>query len=362
MGSLEKSKNKGTMGGCGSKAAAEENAKNKNIDVALKKENKSNVQAIKLLLLGAGDSGKSTIFKQVRILHQAGFTDDDRTKYKAIIHQNVWENIQSLLTACETLEIPLEPHLQDCAVFVLNHLENKATLDAIVASRIEELWQSAAVQAAYKERSKFQLYDSAQYFFEGLDRVSSASYVPNQEDILRARVRTSGIVNTEFFMEGVKFVMFDVGGQRNERRKWIHCFDNVHAVLFVVAISEYDQTLFEDHTINRLVESYNLFGEIVNSRFFKSTAMILFLNKSDLFAQKIRDSNITLAFPEYTGRQDFQEASRFIQNKFESAREKLDQPIYTHITCATDTTNMQFVLGAVKDIMFELNLKASGFF
>ena len=95
--------------------------------------------------------------------------------------------------------------------------------------------------------------------------------------------------------------MFDVGGQRNERRKWIHCFDNVHAVLFVVAINEYDQMLFEDPTVNRLVESHNLFAEISNSRFFRHTAIILFLNKSDLFAKKIKISNITSAFPDYTG-------------------------------------------------------------
>jgi hypothetical protein len=40
--------------------------------------------------------------------------------------------------------------------------------------------------------------------------------------------------------------MFDVGGQRSERKKWIHCFENVTAVLFVVAISGYDQCLAED--------------------------------------------------------------------------------------------------------------------
>ena len=40
--------------------------------------------------------------------------------------------------------------------------------------------------------------------------------------------------------------MFDVGGQRSERKKWIHCFENVTALLFVVAISGYDQCLVED--------------------------------------------------------------------------------------------------------------------
>ena len=46
--------------------------------------------------------------------------------------------------------------------------------------------------------------------------------------------------------------MFDVGGQRSQRKKWIHCFDDVDCVLFVVALSEYDQVLSEDSSVNRM--------------------------------------------------------------------------------------------------------------
>jgi hypothetical protein len=52
--------------------------------------------------------------------------------------------------------------------------------------------------------------------------------------------------------------MFDVGGQRSERKKWIHCFENVTTILFLVAISEYDQLLFEDETVNRMQEARKL--------------------------------------------------------------------------------------------------------
>ena len=79
---------------------------------------------------------------------------------------------------------------------------------------------------------------------------------------------------------------FDVGGQRNERRKWIHCFDNVNAVVFVASLSEFDQMLYEDETKNRLDEALELFGKISNSKWFAETAIILFLNKKDLFEKK----------------------------------------------------------------------------
>ncbi|KAK6041714.1 g-protein alpha subunit [Cooperia oncophora] len=95
--------------------------------------------------------------------------------------------------------------------------------------------------------------------------------------------------------------VFDVGGQRSERRKWIHCFDNVESIIFITAISEYDQVLFEDETTNRMIESMQLFNSICNSTWFLSTAMILFLNKKDLFMEKIKRVNITTAFPDYEG-------------------------------------------------------------
>jgi len=77
-----------------------------------------------------------------------------------------------------------------------------------------------------------------------------------------------------------------VGGQRNERKKWIHCFENVTAVLFVGVLSEYDQVLYEDATVNRMVETLVLFEDACNSHWFKKTAIILFLNKRDLFVEK----------------------------------------------------------------------------
>ena len=119
--------------------------------------------------------------------------------------------------------------------------------------------------------------------------------------------------------------VFDVGGQRSERRKWIHCFDNVLAVIFIAAISEYDQKLREDgatvlsvvnirkHILlfnhispfpilqNRVKEALDLFKTVVNSTYFENSAFLLFLNKIDLFREKIKLKPITILFPAYKG-------------------------------------------------------------
>jgi guanine nucleotide-binding protein subunit alpha len=92
-----------------------------------------------------------------------------------------------------------------------------------------------------------------------------------------------------------------MGGQRSERKKWIHCFEDVTTILFIVAISEYDQNLFEDESVNRMSEAFTLFDSICNSQWFTSTPMILFMNKSDLLREKLKTVPIEKYFGDYTG-------------------------------------------------------------
>jgi hypothetical protein len=174
-------------------------------------------------------------------------------------------------------------------------------------------------------------------------------------------VRTTGIVKKDFLIEGNKFQMYDVGGQRNERKKWIHCFDNVTAVLFVVALSEYDQVLMEDEDVNRMQEAIKLFTQICNSKHFASTNMVLFLNKRDLFEDKIKKVPISVAFPEYRGSREYKDCLEFVTEQFEDVNAHKDsKKIYTHVTCATDKDNVHKVFDAVKDIVIRQSLAAAG--
>ena len=86
------------------------------------------------------------------------------------------------------------------------------------------------------------------------------------QDLLRCRVLTSGIFETKFQVDKVNFHMFDVGGQRDKRRKWIQCFNDVTAIIFVVASSSYNMVIREDNQTNRLQEALNLFKSIWNNR------------------------------------------------------------------------------------------------
>jgi len=131
-------------------------------------------------------------------------------------------------------------------------------------------------------------------------------------------------------------------------------------VLFVAAISEYDQVLYEDENTNRIVEALNLFEEICNSRWFRETSMILFLNKRDLFLEKVKRVPLNVAFPDYQGDDSYEAGIEFLQDQFESRNRNPDKQVYTHVTCATDTTNVAAVFNAVKDIIIRKSLNEAG--
>lgn len=112
---------------------------------------------------------------------------------------------------------------------------------------------------------------------------------------------------------------------------------------------------------SRMAESLRLFDSICNNNWFVSTSLILFLNKKDLLAQKIRRTPLTVCFPEYSGQNTYEEAAVYIQRQFEDLnRNKETKEIYSHFTCATDTSNIQFVFDAVTDVIIQNNLKYIG--
>jgi len=122
----------------------------------------------------------------------------------------------------------------------------------------------------------------------------------------------------------------------------------------VVALSEYDQSLYEDGTTNRMSESIKLFRGVVGNDALHHVAMILFLNKEDLFSEKIKKSDLKKCFPDYTGPQGDKEAAfEYIKNQFISLNSNPNRKIFTQITVATDIDNIRTAMDNVKDIVIE---------
>lgn len=145
--------------------------------------------------------------------------------------------------------------------------------------------------------------------------------------------------------------MVDVGGQRSERKKWIHCFEDVTAIIFLSALSGYDECLEEDPSVNRMQESLKLWKYIANTKWFSKTSIILFLNKRDLFEEKIKKKNINECFPDYKGPQTFEATTDYIKKQFISQLSNQKRQIYPYFTIATDTKAIDKVFKACNDII-----------
>jgi len=328
---------------------------------------KASEKPIKMLLLGAGESGKSTIFKQMKVINKEGYSKKELMEFVGIVHSNVCTSMTTMLSSYEKLEEPMPGDVKELeAKFLAAIKESEDKLTPEIGDLVTELWNMDSIKKMFLRRNEFQLNDSAEYYFDNVTRVSQSEYTPTTDDALRSRVRTTGIVQSDFKIKSMDFAMFDVGGQRNERRKWIHCFDNVDAVVFVAALSEFDQMLFEDETQNRLDEALDLFAQIVNSKWFKETSMILFLNKKDLFEKKLKEKifsdyvNKNDKREPYEGPNEMQPCADFQKKLFLARNKNTEKSIYSHITTAIDTSNVKFVFNAVVAMILEANLKSSG--
>lgn len=340
--------------------------KSKMIDKNLKSDGLRASEEVKLLLLGAGESGKSTIVKQMKIIHENGFSPEERSQFKAVVYSNIIQSIQGIVKAMSELELEYEDSARvddERLLFTLTGSTEENALTVELVDVIKRLWNDNGVKSCFARAREYQLNDSAGYYLSELDRIGASDYCPTEQDVLRTRVKTTGIIETQFFIKDLHFRLFDVGGQRSERKKWIHCFEGVTAIIFCVALSAYDLVLAEDGVTNRMEESLQIFDSICNSQWFTKTSIILFLNKKDLFAEKIKKSPLTICFPDYTGKNEEEEARCYIRGKFQEVSErKKGKALYAHFTCATDTGNIQFVFDAVTDVIIRLNLEGCGMY
>lgn len=329
-------------------------------------------EKIKLLLLGAGESGKSTIMKQMKNMYGAPMTAQEVERTSIFVQQNV---LTFMKVICEALTDPdfmadglagLDDNLQAQAreFAEVNTSDTEELLKPGVAAAITALWKSDAVKAIWERRNELQVTEVHTQFVERVAEIASSEYQANFQDLLLCRVKTSGIMTESLKIEGILFDIYDVGGQKNERRKWIHCFDNVSAIIFVVGLSEYDKVLLEDDSTNRMADALDLFKQIFHNPAFAgnsregvpATKFLVFLNKKDLFEEKLKRRPIG-AMEEWSDFDDFAGIKRmkepnatdfdcgvsYFENKFAQIAGPRAHDIIFKPTQATDTENVKVV-------------------
>ncbi|KAI9460793.1 G-alpha-domain-containing protein [Boletus coccyginus] len=202
---------------------------------------------------------------------------------------------------------------------------------------------------------------------EEMAGLCSPKYVPTDDDILRARLKTLGVSEHRFQVKGhlgstmsTDWRVFDVGGQRSA---WAPYFDDMNAIIFLAPISCFDQVLQEDPTVNRLADSFLLWKSIVSNPLLKKTDIVLFLNKCDILRAKLQ-SGIRLGdyITSYGNRpNDYESASTYFRKKFAGLMKEHagDRPFFSHFTSVTDTQSTSLILQNVQDIIIRHNLRKS---
>uniref|UniRef100_A0A8C4SW68 Guanine nucleotide binding protein (G protein), alpha 15 (Gq class), tandem duplicate 4 n=1 Tax=Erpetoichthys calabaricus TaxID=27687 RepID=A0A8C4SW68_ERPCA len=289
-------------------------------------------------LFRTGESGKTTFIKQMRIIHGDGYSSEQCQAFKKLIYQNIYTAMKSMVQAMDTLK--LSYILPGRTLKSLVDVPQVQTFEPQDVDAIRRLWKDPGIKWCYRRRQEYHLLDSTKYYLTHLDRIGQPNYIPTPDDVLRVRVHTTGIQEYSFTIKKTNLRIVDVGGQKSERKKWIHCFENVTSLIFLASLSEYDQVLEENNRENRMKESLALFYSVIHSTWFIRASIILFLNKEDILQEKIHTSHLCSYFPNFKG--------NYVYKK----------DIYSHFTCATDTENITHVFNSIKDDLLKQSLKA----
>lgn len=368
------------------------------------------------LFLGTGESGKSTVFKQMRINHGSSFSAFECFQYAKLIWADTLRTMRGLIHLSEIRNLKVPSHLfedyqtvlalditretflrsekdPNARRFLEQHTQSPTEPRAMNVSLsdteegTEDDMRPRCEDSKYLEASREQiaravhalwtqwpelqrvampaiLETNGPYFFQRILSFADPNYQATPIDIVNARLKTTGIIETVFDIRGSKLAVVDVGGQRVERTKWVHCFDDVTCVFFVVAVSEFDQTLKEDTRVNRLIESLEVFDQCVNSKWLRDKPITLFLNKMDILESKLAYCSFSEYYPGFTGDETNPYAVvDYIEGLFKrrvKSTGSAPRGVYTHRTCATDIKSMKFVIEAVTDMIFVQNMQWAG--
>jgi len=337
-----------------------------NVEMDLLQQELNRLFNFKILLLGAGESGKSTIVKQLKRIHKKEITQQELDLVAISLHQNLVDCLKALFYATKAFGThTLSPKGQELEQKLYNWNEN-TPLTPEMGVLITEVWEDdGAIQNTFKRRSEFWLLDSFEYYIEHVERFCKVPFTPIEDDCVMARIRTTGIVETNLEQKIVaknedepdvlKFQIVDVGGQRNERKKWLHCFDDVKAILFCVNLAGYNQVLFEDTRKNRMHEALELFQKVSNNSLFEDTPIFLFLNKKDLFESMVLEYDMNVTFPKYTGGKELFPAMDFIKDEFRSQMPPKKQPKKVQEVSARVKREIKYAFEDVKKTLYDEN-------
>ncbi|KAH8983747.1 G-protein alpha subunit [Lactarius akahatsu] len=341
-------------------AAERAKARSDEIDRQIEEDAKFFKRTCNILLMGLNDSDTSAIVKQMKIVHQSGYSCEELLNFRPSIWRYLIETSRCIVQDLRSSGLQPTTHANKAnCKHILNHPTDTNHPEFFFrpefANAVQELWADNIIPVLFKSPAYFPLADNAAYFFPDVHRLTSKEYIPSSDDILRAHVTShGGTTETCFPMGQLSIRLCHVVGQRSERKKWIHVFEHVTSIIFCTSLPDYDRRGEYGEG-----QSLVLFDSVINSRWFLRTSIILFL--CGIVEFKIKLSKVPLEdyFPEYTGGTDINKGAKYILWRFMQAnRARLN--VYPHITSVSDTSNIRLVFVTVKETILQNALKESG--
>ncbi|KAF4598482.1 Guanine nucleotide-binding protein subunit alpha-12 [Pleurotus pulmonarius] len=302
---------------------------------------------VKVLVLGQSESGKTTTIKNFQMTYARQAWAEERNSWRPIIYLNIVRSVNYITTI-----LGPEPDALRCK-------------DDIIA-----LWSDDTVQDLLA-RHNVKVRDIPGFFLDDVDRIASRGYEPSDKDIVRARLRTLGVQEYRFSLDTAdgpqtEWVMYDVAGCRTQRAVWIPYFTDVTTILFLAPISAFDEWIYEGHRVNRLEDTYMLWKMLCESRLLTHVQIILFMNKCDLLAKKLKDKRIKVR--EYVldfGNRpnDFKTVTEFFHKAFKDMFKKggtRERRLYSHFTSVVDTKATALTLFGVHDAILKRHIAKAG--
>eukprot|EP00455_Lapot_gusevi_P030296 TRINITY_DN3258_c0_g1_i4.p1 TRINITY_DN3258_c0_g1~~TRINITY_DN3258_c0_g1_i4.p1 ORF type:complete len:338 (+),score=10.82 TRINITY_DN3258_c0_g1_i4:93-1106(+) len=292
----------------------------------------------KWLLLGSGQVGKSTIFRHMRY---TGYELQPQSLLKDL-QNSTWMVMKRLVDEQSArLGRPIASILAEETKIVDMASDYDHEYTAEVGAVLHRLWQDPFIRQCYFRRHEFHLPDSAGYLLDRATQWADPNYTVTLQDILHIVKSTSGIITWTGELNGQKVAVTDVGGLKNERRKWPFAMEGTSMVLFVASLSQYDRVMYEDPSINQLQDSLDLFEFVAKHNQLENCRLVLIFNQMDLFRAKIQRCSLRDYFPDYDGpQQDADAAQAWLVQQFRNrlpSHRQIDDIFFTTATDLVDT-------------------------
>ena len=309
---------------------------------------------------GAGGSGKTTLRKQIQRLYTNSYASAaERKEVADIIVGNLLEGARAIIAASFERGIGggITADESLAAAKHINSLhEETKTLEPATVSALQVLWNDPVFQSAIEHRSQYQLQECVLPFFREVQTYPAwggPDWIPSVDDCVRARIRSTGVIQVDFVSQGVPYSLLDAGGQRAERRKWIQCFNDVTALIYMASLTDYDEVLYEDAHKNRLQESLEVFDDLCKTQQWQT---LLFLNKIDLFDIKFNIKRVPLnvsgLFPDAPDTDNMDEAIEWMAGLYKSKMWR-GGSFFVHAVAAVDAESVSYLFADMKFVILK---------